>query len=85
MVFTISSYIILTKLTILYSGASCTAENDDAAAAYGQALLYYFTDNSVYLNNAIKILDAWATTLKNHTGPNAGKRNFFLCILVCRF
>jgi hypothetical protein len=49
----------------------CTAEKDDAVAAYTQALLWYFTGNATYANNAIAIMNAWATTLKEHTNSNA--------------
>ena len=42
----------------------CKDEQHDSEAAYTQALLWYLTDNRTYAENAIKIMDAWAQTLK---------------------
>jgi hypothetical protein len=49
----------------------CSEEMDDATAAYTQALLWYFTGDSAYANKAIAIMNAWSTTLKDHTNTNA--------------
>uniref|UniRef100_A0A914EHW9 Alginate lyase domain-containing protein n=2 Tax=Acrobeloides nanus TaxID=290746 RepID=A0A914EHW9_9BILA len=43
---------------------------NDAAAAYQQALVYKVTGNTTYANNAVRILNAWAYTLKG-IGCNA--------------
>lgn len=44
----------------------CTAEIDDAQAAYTQALLWYFTGDQQYARTAAAILDAWAATVQKH-------------------
>jgi hypothetical protein len=44
-------------------------ESDDAIAAYTQALMWIFTGNETYAQNAVKILNAW-TILQKHEGPN---------------
>jgi hypothetical protein len=50
----------------------CSDERRDAMAAYTQALLWYFTGNQTYANNAIKIMNAWSSTLTGgHTNSNA--------------
>jgi hypothetical protein len=49
----------------------CHAEQDDATAAYTQALLWHFTGNKAYAQTAIRILNAWSSTLKKHTNSNA--------------
>jgi hypothetical protein len=38
--------------------------NDDAMAAYAQALLWYYTGNHAYAAKAIEIMNAWSSTLK---------------------
>lgn len=44
----------------------------DSQAAYTQAVLWYITRNSVYADNAIKIMNAWASTMTGGiTGSNA--------------
>src|SRR5215469_13157319 len=49
----------------------CKDEQNDSEAAYGQALLWYITGDKRYAENAIKILDAWASTLTGgHTNNN---------------
>jgi Alginate lyase len=49
----------------------CKDEQADSEAAYGQALLWYITGNKVYAENAVKIMDAWSTTLTGrHTNNN---------------
>ncbi|MCE0497560.1 MAG: alginate lyase family protein [Methylacidiphilales bacterium] len=44
-------------------------ENNDAIAAYTQALMWIFTDNEQYAQNAVDILNAWSI-LQTHGGPN---------------
>ena len=41
----------------------CKDEQRDSEAAYTQALLWSFTGNTAYAENAIKIMNAWARTL----------------------
>jgi hypothetical protein len=49
----------------------CKDEQNDSAAAYGQALLWYITGNKAYAENAVKIMDAWSSTLMGgHTNAN---------------
>jgi Alginate lyase len=45
-------------------------EWDDSVAAYTQTLLWIFTGEEVFAQNAAKILDAWSSTLKVHQGQN---------------
>jgi hypothetical protein len=42
----------------------CKDEQHDSEAAYTQALLWYFTGNQAYAQNAIHVMNAWADTLK---------------------
>ncbi|CAN5496910.1 alginate lyase family protein [soil metagenome] len=44
-------------------------QNDDAIAAYTQALMWIFTDDERYAQKAVEILNAWSI-LKSHEGPN---------------
>jgi hypothetical protein len=49
----------------------CKDEQHDSEAAYTQALLWYFSGNQAYSQNAINIMDAWANTLTGgHTFAN---------------
>ncbi len=41
----------------------CKDEQRDSEAAYTQALLWYFSRNKTYAANAIKIMNAWSSTL----------------------
>jgi hypothetical protein len=41
----------------------CKDEQNDSAAAYSQALMYYITGNKAYAENAIQIMNAWSTNL----------------------
>ena len=41
----------------------CKDEQRDSDAAYAQALLWHLTGNKTYAANAIKIMNAWASTL----------------------
>jgi hypothetical protein len=45
------------------------AQNDDAIAAYTQALMWIFTGDERHAQKAVEILNAW-TILKSHEGPN---------------
>jgi hypothetical protein len=51
----------------------CKDEQHDSEAAYTQALLWYYSGNEDYAKNAIKIMNAWSSTLtgghKNANGP----------------
>lgn len=46
------------------------AESMDSAAAYTQALLWIFTGEEVYAQNAVKILNGWANVMQSHGGAN---------------
>lgn len=49
----------------------CKAEQADSEAAYAQALMWYITGKQVYAENAVKILNAWSSTLTGgHTNAN---------------
>jgi hypothetical protein len=43
----------------------------DGEQCYAQALAFLITYNPKYLENCLRILDAWATTCRTFTGPNA--------------
>jgi hypothetical protein len=49
----------------------CSDERNDAVAAYTHALLWHVTGNQAHAAKAAEILDAWASTLRDHTGHNA--------------
>jgi hypothetical protein len=49
----------------------CTEEKNDVAAAYTHALLWYFTGNDAYAKKSIEIMNAWSSTVKQHTNSNA--------------
>jgi hypothetical protein len=49
----------------------CKDEQNDSEAAYAQALMWYITGNKAYAENAVKIMNAWSSTLKGgHTNAN---------------
>ena len=49
----------------------CKDEQHDSEAAYAQALLWYFSGDTRYAENAIKIMNAWSSTLVGgHTLAN---------------
>jgi hypothetical protein len=49
----------------------CKDEQRDSEASYAQALLWYITGDKRYAENAIKIMDAWSSTLTGgHTNAN---------------
>jgi hypothetical protein len=43
----------------------CTAEVNDAIAAYSDALIWYYSGNQAYANKSIQILNAWSSTLQD--------------------
>jgi hypothetical protein len=49
----------------------CQSADDDSAAAYVQALLWYITGNQTYANNAIFIMNAYGSGLKGIAGSAA--------------
>jgi hypothetical protein len=49
----------------------CSAETNDAVAAYTQALLWTLTGDPGYAQTAVKIMNAWSAVLKQHTNSNA--------------
>ena len=51
-----------------------SVENDDATAAYTQALLWYFTDNEAYAKKSVAILNAWSSKLTSHTSTDLQKQ-----------
>ncbi len=48
----------------------CSAADDDAAAAYTQAILWYITGDQTYAKNSINILNAYGQHLKGFAGFN---------------
>jgi hypothetical protein len=57
------------------NAAGCTDQYEDAIAAYTQALLWYYSGNRTYAQNAIRILNAWATTVTGSSGNQAHLNN----------
>lgn len=50
----------------------CKDEQNDASAAWTDALLWYISGNSAYAQKSIQIMNAWSSTLKGgHTLSNA--------------
>ena len=49
----------------------CYDERDDSMAAYMNALAYWVTKGTQYANKAIYYMNAWSSTIKNHTLSNA--------------
>jgi hypothetical protein len=49
----------------------CSAEADDAVAAYTQALLWWLTRDHRHAEAAIRILDAYPPVIRRHTNVNA--------------
>jgi hypothetical protein len=49
----------------------CTAEKNDATAAYTQALLFYLGGQEAHAKKAIEIMNGWSAVLKDHTNSNA--------------
>ncbi|SDJ57142.1 alginate lyase family protein [Streptomyces indicus] len=50
---------------------ACTAEREDAIAAYTQALLYTVTRDPAHARRAVRIMDAWSQVLTDHTEGNS--------------
>ena len=48
----------------------CQNADDDSNAAYVQALLWYITGNQMYANNAIEIMNTYASSFKGYAGTN---------------
>jgi len=48
----------------------CSAADNDSNAAYVQALLWYITGNQTYANNAINIMNTYASNLRGYAGTN---------------
>jgi hypothetical protein len=48
----------------------CTAERQDALAAYTMALLWTITLDHHYADKAVSIFNAWSPMLQNHTDSN---------------
>jgi len=49
----------------------CSASDSDGAAAYLQALLWYFTGDKTYSTNSINILNLYGKTIKGYNNSNA--------------
>ena len=49
----------------------CTDETADAAAAYANALLWYYTGDTARASKAIYYMNAWSAVITDHTGSNA--------------
>jgi Alginate lyase/Secretion system C-terminal sorting domain len=56
------------------NNSDANIENDDATAAYTQALLWYFTDNEAYAKKSVEILNAWSSKLIAHTSTDLQKQ-----------
>lgn len=50
---------------------ACTAEREDAVAAYTQALLWSATGKRAHAEKAVQIMDAWSKVLRDHTEDNS--------------
>jgi hypothetical protein len=48
----------------------CQNADDDSNAAYVQALLWYMTGNQTYANNAISIMNTYASSFRGYAGTN---------------
>lgn len=48
----------------------CHAEDNDASAAYLQAVLWWITGDHRYADNSIRIMNTYARQLKGYTGSN---------------
>jgi hypothetical protein len=48
----------------------CQEADNDSNAAYVQALLWYMTGNQTYANNAINIMNAYASNFRGYAGTN---------------
>ncbi len=50
---------------------ACTAEREDAIAAYTQALLWTVTRDPAHARRAVRIMDSWSAVLVDHTEGNS--------------
>jgi hypothetical protein len=62
----------------------CREEKNDATAAYTHALLWAATGNEAHARKAAEILDAWSSTLAEHTGHNAPLQSAWVASLIVR-
>jgi fibronectin type 3 domain-containing protein len=83
-----SAYAMEGPLTTIYrdapSGTLPTAFQDDCAAAYQNAVLWYLTGDPAHATKAMQILDGWSTTCTSATGSDTrlacGLQGFkFIC------
>lgn len=49
----------------------CTLQDNDARAAYTQALLWYYTGQTKYALKSVQIMNAWSGVLQQYTNTNA--------------
>lgn len=49
----------------------CTAERNDSIAAYGNALAWAIGGEQSYAQQAMKIMDAYSSTIKGHSNSNS--------------
>jgi hypothetical protein len=49
----------------------CSAEDSDGSVAYLQLILFYLTNQTVYAQNAVKILNSYGHNLKKYNNSNA--------------
>lgn len=49
----------------------CKVERNDSIAAYGNALAWAISGETAYAQQAIKIMDAYSSTIKGHNNSNA--------------
>jgi hypothetical protein len=49
----------------------CTVERSDSIAAYGNALAWAISGSTAYAQQAIKIMDAYSSTIQGHNNSNA--------------
>ncbi|MBO0610799.1 alginate lyase family protein [Myceligenerans salitolerans] len=49
----------------------CTEERRDAHAAYAQALAWAVTGDETHARKSIEIMNAWSSTIREHTNTNA--------------
>ena len=49
----------------------CSEEKSDCVAAYTHALLWYHTGDEAHAEKAIEIMNAWSSTIEQHTNSNA--------------
>lgn len=49
----------------------CTVQDNDARAAYTQALLWYYTGQTKYALKSVQIMNAWSAVLQQYTNSNA--------------